>query len=52
MAFDMLIEPQARAGLGHNRCERGLANLKRIPPQVIAVQLDPIMPLSGRLPIK
>jgi hypothetical protein len=36
----MLIEPDAGAGLGHDRCERGLADLKRIMPQVVAVQLD------------
>jgi hypothetical protein len=39
-------------GLGQHHFQRGLADLKRITPQVIAVQLDPIMPLSGRLPIK
>jgi hypothetical protein len=26
--------------LGHDRRERGLADLKRIAPQVVAVQLD------------
>jgi hypothetical protein len=26
----VLIEPDAGAGLGHDRCERGLADLKRI----------------------
>ena len=30
------------AGLGHDRCECGLANLKRIAPQVVAVQLDEV----------
>jgi hypothetical protein len=30
VALHMLIEPDARAGLGHDRCERGLAHLKRI----------------------
>jgi hypothetical protein len=39
-------------GLGQDRCERGLADLKRITAQIIAVQLNPIMPLSGGLPIK
>ena len=52
VAFDMLVEPNTRSSLGHDRCKRGLADLKRITPQVIAVQLDPIMPLSGGLPIK
>jgi hypothetical protein len=23
VALDMLVEPNARAGLGHDRCERG-----------------------------
>ena len=35
IALDMLIEPDAGAGLGHDRCERGLTDLKRITPQVI-----------------
>jgi hypothetical protein len=34
VALDMLVEPDAGAGLGHDRCERGLADLKRITPQV------------------
>src|SRR5262249_5464007 len=38
----MLIEPDTRAGLGHDKRECGLANLKRIAPQVVAVQLDEI----------
>jgi len=42
VALDMLIEPDAGAGLGHDRCERGLADLKRIAPQVIAVQFDEV----------
>jgi hypothetical protein len=29
VALDMFIEPDAGAGLGHDRCERGLAYLKR-----------------------
>ena len=36
VALDMLIEPDAGAGLGHDRCERGLADLKRIAPKVVA----------------
>src|SRR5215510_14645137 len=35
-------EPDAGLGLGHDRCECGLANLKRIAPQVVAVQLDEV----------
>ena len=42
VAFNMLIEPDAGAGLGHDRCERGLADLKRITPQVVAVQFDEV----------
>ena len=42
VAFDMLVEPDARAGLGHDRCERGLADLKWITPQVVAVQLNEV----------
>ena len=40
--LDMLVEPDAGLGLGHDRCERGLANLKRIAPEVVAVQLDEV----------
>src|SRR5258708_14202188 len=40
VAFDMLVEPDAGTGLGQDRCERGLADLKRITPQVLAVQFD------------
>ena len=28
IALDMLVEPNAGAGLGHDRCERGLADLE------------------------
>jgi hypothetical protein len=42
VALDMLIEPDAGAGLGHDRRERGLADLKRITPQIVAVQLDEV----------
>jgi hypothetical protein len=42
VALDMLIEPDAGAGLGHDRRERGLADLKRITPQVVAVQFDQV----------
>jgi hypothetical protein len=36
------IKPYAGAGLGHDRCERGLADFKRIAPQIVAVQLDEV----------
>jgi len=42
VAFDIFIEPDARAGLGHDRRERGLADFERIAPQVVAVQLDEV----------
>jgi hypothetical protein len=34
VTIDMLVEPNAMAGLGHDGCERGFANLKRVTPQV------------------
>src|SRR5215475_2350564 len=42
VAFDMFIEPDAQAGLGHDKSERGLADMKRIAPQVVAVPLDEV----------
>src|SRR2546423_6997434 len=42
VAFQMLVDPDAGTGLGHGRCERGLADLKWITPQVVAVQLDQV----------
>jgi len=36
MGEDMLVEPNAGVGLGDDRCERALADLKRIAPQVVA----------------
>jgi hypothetical protein len=38
----VFVEPDAGAGLGHDRRERGLADLKRIAPQVVAVQFDQV----------
>jgi hypothetical protein len=38
----VFVEADAGAGLGHDRRERGFADLKRIAPQVIAVQFDQI----------
>src|SRR5262249_10561165 len=40
VALEVLIEADAEAGLGHDRCERGLADLKRITPEIVAVLLD------------
>src|SRR6516162_3532847 len=42
VALDMLVELDAGAGLGHDRCKRGLADLKRITPQIVAVQFDQV----------
>src|SRR5215831_16316 len=42
VALHVLVEPDAGAGLGHARCERGLADLKRIAPQVVAVRFDEV----------
>jgi hypothetical protein len=39
VAFDMLVEPNARSGLGQDRCERGLADFERIATEIVAVQL-------------
>jgi hypothetical protein len=48
IALDMLIEPNARTGLGHDRCECGLADRKRIAPQVVAVQFDQVEGVQER----
>src|SRR5262245_60667238 len=42
VALHVFVEPNARCGLGHDRCERGLADLKRITPQIVAVQFDTV----------
>src|SRR6516165_3294733 len=42
IAFDMLVEPDAGARLGQHARKRGLADLKRIAPQIIAIQLDEV----------
>jgi hypothetical protein len=48
VAFDVFVEPDAGAGFGHDRCERGLANLQRIAPQVVAVQFDQVEGVQER----
>jgi hypothetical protein len=40
VAFQMLIEPQAKTSFGQHTSKRGLADFKRIAPQVVAIQLD------------
>jgi hypothetical protein len=42
IAFDMLVKPDAGASLGQYVRKRGLTDLKRIAPQVVAVQLDQV----------
>ena len=42
VALYVLIEPDAGLGLGHDRREHGLAEIKRITPQVVAVQFDEV----------
>jgi hypothetical protein len=42
VALDMLVEPDARSSLRHDRCERGFADLQRIAPQVVAVLFDQV----------
>ena len=42
VAFDMLVKPDTGASLGQRARKRGLANLKRIAPQVVAIQLDQV----------
>jgi len=38
----VFVEPDAGAGLCHDRCKRCLADLKRIASQVVAIQLDQV----------
>ena len=44
----MLVEPDAGARLGHDRRERGLADLKRIAPQIVSVQFDQVESVQER----
>ena len=39
VALDVLVEPDAGSGLGHDRCKRGLADRKPIAPEIVAVLL-------------
>jgi hypothetical protein len=48
IAFDMLVEPDAWADLGQHHFQRGLADLKRIAPQVVAVQFDKVEGVQER----
>ena len=51
VAFDMLVEPDTGAGLGQDRCERDLADLKRVTPQVLAVQFDQVEGVQEHVPV-
>ena len=42
IAFHVLVEAQAKASFGQHTSKRGLVDLKRITPQVVAVQLDQV----------
>ena len=48
VALDMLVEAQAKASFGQRTSKRGLADLKRIAPQVVAVQLDQVEGVQER----
>jgi hypothetical protein len=47
----MLIQPDAGGGLGQHARKRGFADLKRIAPQVVAVQLDEVEGIEKYAPI-
>src|SRR6516164_8110434 len=51
VAFHVVVEPDAGASLGHDGCERGLADLKWIAPQIIAVQLDEVEGIEEYAPV-
>jgi hypothetical protein len=42
VAFHVLVEPDTGPRFGQNHLKRCLAALKRIRPQVVAVQLDQV----------
>jgi hypothetical protein len=37
VALDVLVEPEAGAGLGQDRSECGFADLQRVTPEVVAI---------------
>src|SRR5215471_11170085 len=49
--LDMLVEPNAGAGFGHDGCERGLADLERVTAQVVAVQLNEVEGIQEHVPV-
>jgi hypothetical protein len=40
-----------RAGENNDRCERGLADLERVTPQIIAIQLDQVEGVQEHVPV-
>ncbi len=42
VGLDVFVEPQAKGRLGQDGGERGFAQLQRLAPQVVAVQLDQV----------
>jgi len=51
VAFHVFIEPDARVGLGHDRCERGLSDLKRIDAMLSGTTKPPAGPMRSPLPM-
>ena len=50
VAFHVFVERAAGLGLGHDRRERGLADLKWITPEVIAVQFNEVEGVEEGIP--
>jgi hypothetical protein len=51
VVLHVIVEPDAGAGLGHDRRKRSLAYLKRIAPQVVAVQFDEVEGVEEYAPV-
>jgi hypothetical protein len=48
VAFQMLVEAQAKASFGQSTSKRGLAHFQGIAPQVVAVQFDQVEGVQER----
>ena len=48
VAFQMLVEAQAKASFGQRTSKRGLAHFQGIAPQVVAVQFDQVEGVQER----
>jgi hypothetical protein len=48
VAFQMLVEAQAKARFGQRTSKRGLAHFQGIAPEVVAVQLDQVEGVQER----